>query len=41
MNLILEEQANNVMFRDIIEYEDYEDWIRCVVEDEQRKMNNF
>jgi hypothetical protein len=28
MNLILEEQVDNVMFGDIFESDDYEDWIR-------------
>ncbi len=37
MNLILKEQTNNVVFGDIFEYQDYEDWIRCVVEDEKMK----
>jgi hypothetical protein len=41
MNLILEEQADNVMFGDITEYEDYEDWIRCVAKDEKRRNEQF
>lgn len=41
MNLILKEQTDNVVFGDIFEYQDYEDWIRCVVEDEKRKNEQF
>jgi hypothetical protein len=41
MNLILEEQADNVMFGDISEFEDYEDWIRYIVEDEERRNEQF
>jgi hypothetical protein len=41
MNLILEEHADNVMFGDISEFEDYEDWIRYIVEDEERRNEQF
>lgn len=41
MNLILKEQTDNVVFGDIFEYQDYEDWIKCVVEDEKRKNEQF
>jgi hypothetical protein len=41
MNLILEEQVDNVMFGDISEFEDYEDWIRYIVEDEERRNEQF
>lgn len=41
MNLILEEQVNNVMFGDISESDNYEDWIRCDVEDEERRNDQF
>jgi len=37
MNLIMEEHADNVMFGDIVESNDYEDWIRCIVKDEKRR----
>lgn len=29
------------MFGDIFEYQDYEDWIKCVVKDEKRKNEQF
>ncbi len=41
MNLILEEQVDNVMFGDISESDDYEDWIKCNAEDEERRNEQF
>jgi hypothetical protein len=37
MNLMLEEHANNGMFGEIFDYNDFEDWRRCVRHDEKRK----
>ncbi len=36
-NLILEEQANNVMFGDIFKYDDYENWNICIAEDKEKR----
>jgi hypothetical protein len=37
MNLILEEQANKVIFENISKFDDYEDWIKCIVKDEEKR----
>jgi hypothetical protein len=39
--LILEELDDNVMFGDISKYDDYEDWIRCVAEDKEKRNELF
>jgi hypothetical protein len=41
MNLILEEQANKVIFEDISKFDDYEDWIKCIVKDEEKRNESF
>ncbi len=41
MNLIFEEQANNVIFGEIFNYDDFEDQMRCVAQDENRKNEQF
>jgi hypothetical protein len=30
MHLILEEHADNVQFDEIFDYEDFEDWLKCI-----------
>jgi len=37
MNLMFEKHANNVMFSEIFDYNDFEDWMRCVRHDEKRR----
>lgn len=33
-NLLLEDQTKNIIFREISNYEDYEDWMKCVAKEE-------
>jgi len=40
-NLILEKQANNVMFGDIFKYDDYDNWSICIAEDKEKKNEQF
>jgi hypothetical protein len=29
------------MFEDIFEFDDYEDWIKCIVKDEEKRNESF
>ncbi len=41
MNLLLEEQVNKIMFGEITNFNDFEDWLCCVNQDEERKNEQF
>jgi hypothetical protein len=41
MNLIMVERTNNVLFKETYDFNDYEDWIRCVEQDEQMRNVQF
>ncbi len=41
MNLIFEKQVNNVNFGERFDYDDFEDQMQCVAQDEDRRNEQF
>jgi hypothetical protein len=41
VNLLLEEQTNNIIYGELLDFEDFEDWIRCVSGEEERRNEIF
>ncbi len=41
MNLIFEEQVNNVIFGERFDYDDFEDQMQCVAQDDSSKKQTY
>jgi hypothetical protein len=41
INLLLEEQTNNLVFGKLSDLDDFEDYLKCVDEEEQRRNEIF
>ncbi len=41
INLLIKNQADNIVFGELFNYDDLEDWMRCVVAKEERRNEIF
>jgi DNA relaxase NicK len=41
VNLLLEEQTNNIIYGELLHFKDFEDWIRCVSGEEEKRNEIF
>jgi hypothetical protein len=41
INLLVEDQIDNIMFRELFDSDDLGDWMRCVAEEEEKRNDIF